>query len=750
MNKFKRILAGAALTLVAAFGLTACGSKTNESTLDKNTIYKEELVDLSFPENFQPGTVLYKNGKLYFTGYTYNDDYTAENIWGIVNSDGSDMKTFNIDISNGYVDNMAVFGNGNLALLFEEYYEDDSNPDDYVYEDRYYLGIYDENGNEVKKVRLDEEYDINWVSVFESLDDDSIIMLADSKLYTFDSSLNELSSKDLDDSNSDYYSFYKIKDGSYVTTYWGDNGSELYHFDLANYTLGEKIEVPFNLESYSFMSGSDIVGYDLLLRDSTGISGYNIGDSELRPIFNFVNSDVVSSSFTIFEPIDDKTFFGAYYDWTEDSSDNFKVAKYTKVDPSDVKDKKIITLGVEYLDSETRKDIVNFNKSNDEYRITAVDYEKYNNEDDWSAGTAKLNADIASGQGPDIIISSSSEAESYAAKGAYADLTDYLKNDPDVDYDDIFPNLIEACSYDGKLYMIAPYFYINTLVGKTSALGNKTSWTVDDFMNFANSLPEGETVFSNVTRESFINAILSVNSSEYVDRVKAKTYFDSEDFIKLLEFAATLPENTEDYWETYDWSSDQTAFREDKAALQSFTLSDLEGFNYTEKGTFGEDITFIGYPCKEGNGSSISFNSVYCISSKCKYPEAAWQFIKTYLMKENQEEITYGIPASMSRFDELGEAAKEKPYYMDGNVKVEYSNTYWIGDTEIEIPVCTDEDIAKVKNFILSVNKTADYVSEIENIITEEAAAFFEGQKSAEDVATIIQSRASIYINEIQ
>lgn len=38
--------------------------------------------------------------------------------------------------------------------------------------------------------------------------------------------------------------------------------------------------------------------------------------------------------------------------------------------------------------------------------------------------------------------------------------------------------------------------------------------------------------------------------------------------------------------------------------------------------------------------------------------------------------------------------------------------------------------------------------SEIMTIISEEAEGFFKGQKSAEEVAAIIQSRARIYVSE--
>ena len=38
--------------------------------------------------------------------------------------------------------------------------------------------------------------------------------------------------------------------------------------------------------------------------------------------------------------------------------------------------------------------------------------------------------------------------------------------------------------------------------------------------------------------------------------------------------------------------------------------------------------------------------------------------------------------------------------------------------------------------------------SEMMNIINEEAAAYFSGQKSAEEVAKIVQSRMQVYLSE--
>ncbi|MBQ3516316.1 MAG: hypothetical protein IJA29_03745, partial [Lachnospiraceae bacterium] len=83
----------------------------------------------------------------------------------------------------------------------------------------------------------------------------------------------------------------------------------------------------------------------------------------------------------------------------------------------------------------------------------------------------------------------------------------------------------------------------------------------------------------------------------------------------------------------------------------------------------------------------------------------------------------------------------------DGN-KVEYDETYWIGDQEIIIQPLTAERAQEVKEYVLSVDKMYYYDASIIDIIVEEAAPFFEGQKTAEQAADIIQSRVQIYVNE--
>ena len=116
---------------------------------------------------------------------------------------------------------------------------------------------------------------------------------------------------------------------------------------------------------------------------------------------------------------------------------------------------------------------------------------------------------------------------------------------------------------------------------------------------------------------------------------------------------------------------------------------------------------------------------------------------------EYQDSISYNWPISLKRLEAMGEEAMQKPYYEDENGnKIEYDNTAYINGVEIIIDPMTREEVDVVINFIKSLDQVMNYDQQLLNIINEESAAYFEGQKSVNEVADIIQSRVQIYINE--
>ena len=87
--------------------------------------------------------------------------------------------------------------------------------------------------------------------------------------------------------------------------------------------------------------------------------------------------------------------------------------------------------------------------------------------------------------------------------------------------------------------------------------------------------------------------------------------------------------------------------------------------------------------------------------------------------------------------------------YIDENGnEVESPDYYYMNGVDVEIKPMTQEEVENLKQMLYTFNQVYTYDQELMNIISEESAALFSGQKNARDVASIIQSRVQIYVNE--
>ncbi|MDE5569962.1 MAG: hypothetical protein K2I82_04835, partial [Ruminococcus sp.] len=77
---------------------------------------------------------------------------------------------------------------------------------------------------------------------------------------------------------------------------------------------------------------------------------------------------------------------------------------------------------------------------------------------------------------------------------------------------------------------------------------------------------------------------------------------------------------------------------------------------------------------------------------------------------------------------------------------------YWLGgdfNNIIDIEPLTDAEADKYDKFVrISVKNTIKPNNEVDKIIKEELDSYFNGERSAEETASIIQNRVSIYISE--
>ncbi|MCR5755255.1 MAG: extracellular solute-binding protein, partial [Acetatifactor sp.] len=378
------------------------------------------------------------------------------------------------------------------------------------------------------------------------------------------------------------------------------------------------------------------------------------------------------------------------------------------------------------------------------------EYEGHMDGDDYVSGYTLLNNDIIAGNMPDIIVASDDmPLESYVSKRLLANIDDLMKNDEEISQNEYLENVFEARRINGKLYHVIPSFNIMTFIGKKSILGKYENWNMESFQQALASMPEGTMGMGAVTRDSFLYQMMSYGGNDFVDVSSGKCNFDSPNFINMLKYAATLPEQfDEEFYDDY-YNHYESQYREDKTLLMETYIYSLRDMNRNIKGYFGEDVSFVGFPTDDGKGSVIREDSSFVLSSKSANLDAAWDFVKYYLTEDYQKDLQWTLPTLKSAFDKQAADAVGKPFYLDENGnKIEYEDSFWINGESIELPPMTEEDVKQVTDFVLSVDKHYFYNDAVTNIINEEAAAFYAGQKTAEEVAKIIQNRVQVYVDE--
>lgn len=639
-------------------------------------------------------------------------------------------------------------------------FEDYTDPENYTSKQENFLCKWDMEGNLLSENSLGElsaEGEYIYIQAVSPMEDGSVAVLyggGDMQICTVDAQGNVSEKKSLGEGSANLQnaSNWMAKgDGTFLVTYYDENDySKMYiaSYDPKTDTLGESALLPSSIGMMGYNAMSAGLTSDLIYTTSDGVYALNIGDTEPRQMMSFVNSDIAVSSMGNVIELDENCFVGIYYDAIDYDS---AAGIFTKVKPEDIPDKEVLILAANYIGTDIKNRVVDYNKSSDKYRIVIKEYSTYATAEDYHAGYTQLNNDIISGNMPDILVADANvPIENYVSKGLFADIDSLLEKDEELSQKEFMENAFEAYRIEGKLYQVIPYFNVMTLAGKKSIVGDRTGWTMAEFKEMIAGLPEGTEAMSELTKSGFISMMMQYCGTDFVDVSTGKCNFDSQNFIDMLEYADTLPEQLpDDYYGDAYWESYQSQYREDRTVLMNCYISTIASMNSTINGAFGEEISFIGFPTESGKGSSVNVGETFALSAKSKNLEGAWDFVRYYLTDEYQETLQWGLPVLKDVFDAKAKEALNKPYYLDeNNNKVEYNETYYINGENIELEPMTQEQVDQVVSFIESVNTRSYYNQDISKILEEETAAYFAGQKSAKEVAQIIQSRAQIYVSE--
>lgn len=375
-----------------------------------------------------------------------------------------------------------------------------------------------------------------------------------------------------------------------------------------------------------------------------------------------------------------------------------------------------LTYATMSLDQQMERWIFEYNNAHEDCQIEVKVY----GEDDYETGLSRLNADIASGEAPDLIDLSDIDVDAYMNKGLFADLSAYIENK-----DDYVANLLQLYENDGKIYGVTPGFRLETLLGKKENFSDNAGWTVEAMEAMIRRMPEGTVVIDGLEPEGLLRTALFVAMDEYVNWEERTCSFDSEEFLGLLELAATMDGSFVDDTEE---SLGKGTLLLDRAYIGS--ISDYK----SECDMFGgAEVTCVGYPSKEGGRSLIYPYLPIAISDSCANKEQAWQFVNSLLDEEFQSKyIVFNFPIRISALESKFEDAM--------TLKEGWGNTAEDLPTEAQA-----EELYGMMDTAYGNNQIDE---NIWNIIEEEASYYFNNEKTAQEVAAIIQNRVELYLAE--
>ncbi len=471
---------------------------------------------------------------------------------------------------------------------------------------------------------------------------------------------------------------------------------------------------------------------------------YDVKNDEEKTVLNWLDYNVNGMDIRMVRMLED----GKIMAYTESYSGDNTVSEIVVLEESDgeQEEKIILTYATFGNDSDIASAIIRFNQNSDKYRIKVVDYY---DEEDWETGRNAYEEAILDGSSCDIFSVNTDEYKSFARKGLYADLSELMNNDPDVKREDYFENILKAFEVDGKLYAMPTSFNINTLVGKTAIWGEERA-DMKKFVEVAGKLPKDSYLMEGISKSGWLYTALMAGFDNYINWETGECSFASPEFIELLETANSFPK--EYNWDSVTGSTPQL-LESNKIALYTEYMSQITDYQLT-KVLFGEPITNVGFPGAPGNGSIITgYSSLFAISEQCENKEGAWEFVKYMISEDYQSNyIEWSIPIHKGAFDKRMEKAMEKGFYKneDGEEVEAPVMTYGWQDVTVEVYAATQEDVKEFRAIIEGAQTTASMDTEIMTMIEEETAPFFDGKKSAKEVADIIQGRVKIYVNEMR
>ncbi len=625
-------------------------------------------------------------------------------------------------------------GNDILSILTKE-------------EDRCVLAEYDPNGVEIKRFELtDEAFVEAYMTDMMKCRDGFYIAYNANVLGVFDESGNVLNI--IKCPGAGYQDAVLLKNGDVYVTYQESNSTKCYmsKVNINVATLSEPIDIPGSGQPVcEEQEGS------LLLMDNEALYRFNISTKKEEELLKMAEYNIFQHRICSWDALN-----GSIRMITWDSSGLEKPVQLVTLTPkseeelarereeavnvttdSDMYDadgKRIITyydpsglgsmlIGTHIIDA--------FNESNEEYTLIL------------HSDSPNVETTLSAQDSPDLMfVFDSTEIEVYQRGGYLQDLRPYIEASEILSFDNLQESIVEGFTYDDGLYALSNNCTLGTLRCLQTQIGDKKSWTVDEFLKWLEETPDVRGSLG-LSKESILEYCLRGNLESYVDFEQGYADLTSEEFKNTLFRILQLKLDSNIYSELTE-SDKEKKYLLNNYVSNAFDIVQDECF-------FGEKIVNMGYPCDNGS-SKIILESMtnMCILSNSDCKEGAFAFMEYCLMYPQYEikSVESGLLANGGFLGSLWtvNSLLEKDFELFEELAIwDESDS---GEMSVTVYEITEEHKDTLLNMLANAEPDTYERMMIRQIILEEVQPYFLGQKDLDTVCEIMQSRVNVLLSE--
>lgn len=551
----------------------------------------------------------------------------------------------------------------------------------------------------------------------------------------------------------------RLSDGRVAAVSYEGSGVAVRTIELSSGQFSKPISVGAVFSSVIYPGA---FGWDLLVNDGTTLSGVN-ADGAKQTLVTWINCDLDGNELTDLSVAPDGEsvlclFSPMRMPGRRTGECGVAVLRETAEPPRE--EKTVLTLACMGLDPDAAALVLRFNRSDPDYRVEVQDYSVYNTSDTLNAALTALNAQIVSGSAPDLFCTRELPIRAYADSALLEDLWPYIDADTELGgRDALVTPLFEALSQKGRLYQIAPSFSLYTVIGSKSVVGERSGWTMDEFRQIWQTMPEGCDVMGGwIGRDGALGMSLTMRLDQFFDRERGLCRFDSEEFRELVRFTELFDKERGAY------ASETEEFDRIRSGEQMLLYVYLDSFEKVlyYSGALGDEAVYVGLPSAGGNGSAFDVSNGLAMSASCAHKDGAWRFMRMMLDRDTQIAAGDGFlspfPSNRLAFEAMLEKEMTPEYQRDadgsyvldaaGNKIQQARGAMGTEGKTVPLYAMTQTQSDRLVDLVQNTVTLRYWDDAIMDIVLEEMDAYYGGRRSLDEATAYIQRRAELYMSE--